>query len=323
MQVEPIKLTIFLDILGFAEMIKKINNEEDAKDFISKFDVLKIYEKLVNKKTINHSLFAPHELSKLYEIKVLFVSDSIIISYMPKRDFIIQNIQNIQELNAELFILMTLVIAQLQILTIQTFNRFIRGGICDEFSYIQGEHAVGRGITEAYKLESQIAKHPRVIFKKEIVDKYNITKYINDIDAKAFFSLQFYQTLENDEYAHINYLRIFDFFEEDQNNILKPDCQIIKNCADFIVLQKKIIDAELKNVHNEKIYEKYKWLEYSQRESLLKIVANQFFRDYMKSNYPTELNSIMETFIIKNNPKTSFYQKSIFYIKKAFDCIRK
>jgi len=322
-KIEPIKLTVFLDILGFSEMIKKIDNEEKSIEFISKFDVLKVYNRLTNEKMKSHSLFEPYNLAELYSIKVLFVSDSIIISYMPNRDFILKKIEDIESLNAEIFVLMTIVIAQLQILTINVFNRFLRGGICDEFSYIEGMHAVGKGITDAYKLESQIAKYPRVIFKKEILKKYNIQRYINSIDETTFFSIQFYTTNEEEEYAYINYLNTFDLYKKNEENILLPDNSVIKECTDFIILQSKIIDKELKKSQDKKIYEKYKWLENSQRKSIMRIIANPYLSEYMRRVYPDEFNTVIQKNLIYNNIEISLYQKIVFYIKKVFFCLKR
>lgn len=323
-QVEPIKLTAFLDILGFGEMIKTIDTEEKAQAVLSQFEILKVFEHVSTSMMANDPQFESYKLSDIYNLKVLFVSDSIIISYMPQKDITMSKIQDIESLNAEIFVLITTFIAQLQILTIEVFHRFLRGGICDEFSHINEMHAVGKGIIEAYKLESKEAMYPRVIFKKELLKKYNIKKYIDDFDSASMHtSLQFFTVKNDEKFGYINYLKTFDFFRTDEkNDLLLPNDRVIKACADFIALHLKIVEQELANAQEKKIFDMYRWLDNFQTENLTHLMINQFFRNHMQQTHPNEYNLIIKKSSVQNNDKISPYKKIVFQFKKIINCLK-
>ena len=323
-QVEPIKLTAFLDIMGFGEMIKTIDTEEKAQAFLSQFEILKVFEHVSTLMMAKDPQFESYKLSDIYNLKVLFVSDSIIISYMPQKDIVMSKIQDIESLNAEIFVLITTFIAQLQILTVKVFHRFLRGGICDEFSHINEMHAVGKGIIESYKLESKEAKYPRVIFKKDLLKKYKIEKYINGFDsASTHTSLQFFTVSNDEKFGYINYLKTFDFFRDDeQNDLLLPNVRVIKACADFIVLHLKIIEKELANAQEKKIFDMYIWLDNFQTENLSHLMINQFFRNHMQQTHPDEYNLITYKLSVQKHDKISLYKKIVFQFEKILNCLK-
>lgn len=313
---EPIKLTIFLDILGYSEYIKNIKNNYMAKDFITKFRI----NELLSQEFLKLHNLSDYDLdikiSDIYELKTIFISDSIIISFMPKSNTSFNGFDSnlINENNGKIFIIISNFIAQLQILTIFTFNLFLRGGISDKFSYIEDYIAVGIGITEAYKLESKYAKYPRVIIENGLLEKYSINDYINKLDEYYINSSKFYSTDKNDNYHYINYFSTFKIFEESINDINKEKLQTnINNLVDFIVLHNNLIKDNISlNKCNSKVLKKYLWLEKFQNENFLFHYCNDFVRKEFRNR---EIN--ISNFLIQKRGNL----KNILFCIKSF-CIK-
>lgn len=279
--IEPIKLTIFLDILGYREHIKNINTNKKAKETIAKFKINELLSQEFTK-LHNYSEYDTNiKISDVYELKTIFVSDSIIISYMPKSNESFVNFDNdlISENNGKIFIIISSFIAQLQILTISTFNLFLRGGISDKFSFIEEYKAVGIGINEAYELESKYAIYPRIIIEKGLLEKYNINNYINEVDEYFINSSKFYSIDKKDNFYYINYFSTFKIFEETKNMNKEQLETNINNLVNFIVLHNKLIEKEMnENKNNIKLLEKYFWLKEFQNVNFRIHYNNDFVR---------------------------------------------
>ncbi|KIM03341.1 MAG: hypothetical protein KU29_11940, partial [Sulfurovum sp. FS06-10] len=157
---------------------------------------------------------------------------------------------------------------------------FLRGGICDEFSYIRDMHAVGKGISSAYGLEVKKAIYPRVIFKKEMIEKYKINNYVNKFNDASFKTILFYTIRDNEEYAYINYLNTFGLYKENEEGILLPNQKAIEACAKFVVLHMQIIENELTKAQDEKIFDKYKWLDIVTKNFISKWNVHYFLIPY-------------------------------------------
>jgi hypothetical protein len=263
---EPIKLTAFLDILGYAKENQNIISKENAENLIAKFDTAKLflnfYENDILKK---FNLASKHTILEKYEFKYVFISDSIILSFQPIENspYIDTNIDDQKNANAIVFLFFLHCIANLQVQVIKEFKLFLRGGISTEYSYINDHHAVGKGILESYKIESKVAIYPRVIFDKKMLEDYDIEEYCQYMNKIHLQPIKPY-LIDCDSYVCIDYLLAFDLI--DMNNKVNHD--EIEHFKTFINLHDNIINDEISKNSDPHILQKYEWLSSYQQKKL-------------------------------------------------------
>jgi hypothetical protein len=179
--------TVFVDLLGYQELNGGVKSLDDAKDLIEFMDS---NQQIFNDQTQNVQLRKQYENSSYnlyehYEISFAFISDSLIISYTPNldKDFP-EEIALRHSANSLLIILQ-----RLRLLIYKCAhekNIFLRGGISNDYSYIHGNFAVGKGVGSAYKAET-LAKYPRVILAKDVTANTKLMKAIDDL-SKIMYS---------------------------------------------------------------------------------------------------------------------------------------
>lgn len=138
---------IFIDILGFKEMVEK-----DIDKVILTMRILNTFS-IEKFKNINGRVFlesSEYKYDKEYEPKVTTFSDSIVISAKEKYYLLSDIIWSISHLQ---FVLLQKGIA-------------IRGGIELGYIYQDAFMVFGDGLISAYKLESEQAKFPRILVGK-------------------------------------------------------------------------------------------------------------------------------------------------------------
>lgn len=173
--------TVFVDLLGYQELNGGVKSLDDAKDLI---EFMNSNQKIFNDQTQNVQLKEQYEKSSYnlyehYEISFAFISDSLIISYTPNldKDFP-EEIALRHSANSLLIILQ-----RLRLLVYKCAhekNIFLRGGVSNDYSYIHGNFAVGKGVGSAYKAET-LAKYPRVILAEDVTANIKLMKAIDDL----------------------------------------------------------------------------------------------------------------------------------------------
>jgi hypothetical protein len=193
--------TLFIDMLGYGNINGTIKNEQEAAEFIafmkSNVAFFEEQDREDMKKMYAGEAF---DLYKYYEIKVLFVSDSLMISYTPKEvdEEIKEQSRLLHSANA-LFI----ILQRLQIYIYNCMNEkkiLVRGGISNKFTLIDSQFAVGEGIIEAYQLESKKATYPRIILSEDIINNEGLMKCVNLI-SKAMYRIE--SIIEKDEQGYL------------------------------------------------------------------------------------------------------------------------
>lgn len=292
----PIKLTAFLDILGYAKENQYIISKENAENLIAKFDAAKFflnfYENDVLKK---FSLTPEYTILEIYEFQYVFVSDSIIVSFQPKEKSQYIDSTSIDDYkNANVIILLFFLhcIASLQIQVIEEFNLFLRGGISTEYSYIDNHHAVGKGISESYKLESKVAIYPRVICDKKILEDYDVELYCQQMNEIHLHPIKPY-LIDCDGYVCIDYLSAFELIDTEN----KVNFDGIEHFKTFITLHDIIIKDEISKNSDPNILQKYEWLG-SYQQKKLKDIYNLLSIE----RFQNETKDICE-FLLKYIPK--------------------
>lgn len=199
--------TLFIDMLGYGQINGKIKTEEEASEFISfmKSNV-KLFDDQNNDEMKKMYADSGFDLYKYYDIKVLIVSDSVMISYNPKEaDDLVNDNQRLLHSANTLFI----ILQRLQIYMYNCMNEkkiLVRGGISGKFSLIDDQFAVGEGIIEAYLLESKKAIYPRIVISKEIATNQKLMTALKFVSQKLY---KIDNIIEMDEMGiyYLDYLR--------------------------------------------------------------------------------------------------------------------
>ena len=162
-----IHFTFFLDMLGFGNKIGGISNEESAKEFVDFmeenkkiFTIFTEIDKGRDKKLVT--------VINYYKFEYTFISDSIVMSFVPKEFTPHIPTELYYRHSASLFYSMVNRIIGLLTHLLTKHKILLRGGITKKYAYIKNEFVVGEGIIEAYKLESSEATYPRIILSKEV-----------------------------------------------------------------------------------------------------------------------------------------------------------
>lgn len=141
------KVVVFMDILGFKNIVKEINNEENVKRTL--FDVMNYLKMLKEDNYVG--FLAEYDLGK----EVTVFSDSIVISYdvnFPGRVFhILIDIIHIQ-------------------LDLAARGIILRGGVSIGELVHEKEIVFGPAMIRAYELENDIAFYPRIIVDKNLLE---------------------------------------------------------------------------------------------------------------------------------------------------------
>lgn len=194
-------------MLGYGKINGSITTENEARDFIafmkSNVKIFEVQDAEDVKKGYEYSGF---DLYKYYEIKILFVSDSLMITYFPKEvdEDIHENIRILHSANT-LFI----IIQRLQTYIYNCMNEkkiLVRGGISNKFVLIDDQFAVGAGIIEAYLLESKKAIYPRIILSESICNNINLIKAVKYISLNIYNRSTFLGD-DGDGILYLDYLR--------------------------------------------------------------------------------------------------------------------
>jgi hypothetical protein len=296
-----IQWTIFLDMLGYGHKNSSIKNEEDANKFISFMEKNKKYLVLQedNKKLKETYKTEWFNLYQYYDVKFAFISDSIVFTMMPKEvnETLKEEIYFLHSANA-------LFIAAMRIFNLIFFalveeKIFIRGGISNKFCNIKNEFAVGEGLIEAYKLESEKAIYPRILLSKEITNNSKIMESLKLISKKIYNS-NYLIKKDNDGFFYLDYLK-YRISQSDissqsvQQNGLKDTRQFlqgVKEVASYLRFHKIIIEENIK-----KFKEK---IENSQDEKSTKKYQNILKKYEWSKKYH---NKILETFPKYNQAK--------------------
>lgn len=266
--------TVFIDMLGYRNINGEINDEEKANDFIkfmtSNEEVFSHQDNEDIKRTYKKGAF---DLYEFYEIKTLFVSDSLVITYTPK----VQK-DEISELHYYMHSANTLIIL---IKRLQTFiykclkekEIFIRGGISNKFAKIEKNFAVGEGLIEAYEIESKISIYPRICLATSISDNtklilafnkicqliYNIDSFLKEENG-VFFIDYLKHNLTEPEHSLLQKIVKHSFFKVHQ------EC-IVKKLTEICIQIEEEQDSNKKE-NLVKIKKKYNWIKNYHNETL-------------------------------------------------------
>jgi len=116
----------------------------------------------------------------------------------------------------------------------------VRGSICYGEIYFSEDFVCGKGLIDAYKLESEIAIYPRIIIDSSYFDS------VEKISTSNLDRLQKLSRKSGDGYEFLDYMR----------RCLGDDRLV----SDFLNVQKKHVEDNLKETENNRVKQKYQWL---------------------------------------------------------------
>ncbi|MES2416748.1 MAG: hypothetical protein V4541_01100 [Bacteroidota bacterium] len=254
------QIVVFLDILGFSNMLQSfedealLNGDFDEENFhesIALNDLLGIFKNsigLIQERNCNHYLF----------------SDNICITI----DYVVDGFEH-----PKLFIEILQLINILNYEFIQK-GYFLRGGVDAGWFLDSRDMAAGTPLLEAYHLESKVANYPRIVISdryKKLIDEMNSNNQFNDEQS---FLLEY--ILKDDGANHYinNFLHILNF----EDPISK---------GDFLTTYRdNIVSSIIKHRDNERILSKYLW-------SAEKF--NHFLDEYTLNNEAFEVDGLLDT----------------------------
>jgi hypothetical protein len=251
------KIVVFLDILGFKELINKMVSDKKLKDKIInvlKFTKIQADENDLKKKRKEFREKFKYKVEDIPDIKyeITTFSDSIVIS---------SKIENFQSLFIKVF----------EIVRELFLNGFLcRGGCSVGELYHENGIVFGEGLVNSYEIESSLSKYPRVIITgkvKEIIDAEWQIKLTNSkqnaVFKNAMISLNKYSIFKNifedmDGLAFLNpFPTKLNYFEKiDQ---YKSEKDILLGYSNVLLEKYSELDT-IKNVHEMNIHSKLKWL---------------------------------------------------------------
>lgn len=223
------RILAFVDILGFKSMIQK-----SAFDYKEQKRILNAMNIIHGYKTLNDNGLDGKGLRE-YGIQITTFSDSAIISY--PIDF-----------EGGLFhVLVDLIHLQIDL---SNLGIFIRGGISMGLAYHDEYNAFGPAMNEAYRLESEEAKFPRIILTNQtLYDGIKASESLqNPYDISLLKSL--IRQDKADGFYYLDYLRQYQELDY-------PECN-------YYLWLSTIRDCLVRSLNtsysNEKIYPKYCWM---------------------------------------------------------------
>lgn len=230
--------TLFVDLLGYQEINGEVNDLQTAKQLIEfmKSNV-EIFERQNNDSKLKaYYAKSNFDLFSHYEISFAFISDSLIVSYSPNLELDFDEKVALSHSSNMLLILLQRLRSFIYKCILEK-KMFLRGGISNHYSYIDGTFAVGKGVGAAYVAEAYQAKYPRVILADDVVQNTKLMKSIN------WLSNTMYNTSLIVDDNGTNYLDFNRFgrasVDADSNNPF-----VVKNACANHILYKENIDLE-------------------------------------------------------------------------------
>lgn len=216
----------FIDILGFKNLI---NNEMTSCNKI--LDIYSCFDDVVPVLSISDDFNNIIPVTEIEFIKIKIMSDSICI-------YIDANIEK------ALLCLMAVCINLQDKLLNREEPILVRGAISRGELYANGDITFGPALTQAYLMEENNAKYPRIIITKQIVEQ-GIDRLPDDIVKELYGWILF---LDDDSFYSVNFLAMID--KEPLHRLKKHVSGILSSTIDNSIREKylyldKIVDRKI------------------------------------------------------------------------------
>lgn len=161
-------LTVFFDILGFADLVNRTQDALDIYDIVNKLN------------------FISSDLKK--NMKRATFSDLVVLA----------TTQTTSTRGFDAHVILNNIFNEIARIQAQLINNsiLVRGGVTYDKLYVDKNFIFGKGLNYAYQLESKTANYPRIIIDPIVFDIYNST-YENHSQI----------TMDNDGLYYVDYLK--------------------------------------------------------------------------------------------------------------------
>lgn len=258
--------TLFLDILGYSHKINHVQNDEEANKI---FSLLELIEKLI---TEYRSLASSNDAYKEYELHHSFFSDAIVLSFTPKENLKISSAELIFFNQTTLEFIFTWVM-NIQIAVLFETGLLLRGGISTKNIFWKDNKVIGPGLIEAYQLEQNEAKHPRIILSKELSKDTELINLINSVNSGGDSAYHKHTLLRKDNdiyyYNLVGRLLARIVYDSEVPNDVVDDVMAVTH--KYLLVQKSTIEHFISE-SNAKYVDKYEWLKEDHNLSITEFV---------------------------------------------------
>ena len=213
-------IVLFLDILGYSKFIENCKDSQEENLYLDKiYGLMSNLSEYIKERNI--AVDQRSDVLKLSRFKSLLFSDNILF-FAPYEDE-----TDKCNLYMNLFYGLSAFLVQYE-----KKDLFFRGGIAEgNLFYDEKLHFVfGSGLVKAYKLESEVAKYPRIVIDKELNPPYIFVGIAKDEEETWYLdylslghSLICYQNEPKQNYEH------FLFCLDEQKNAIDKALQKYKN----------------------------------------------------------------------------------------------
>ena len=206
----------YMDILG----AKKYIESEESEKYLN--IIQRVYAETIGLvKSNSQDFYMPKPKLKIF-------SDNIVLA-IPKIEYFRESTNDISSCNIIIFA------AFFQIIALK-YSLLVRGGITVDNLYIDEDFVYGKALTQAYKLESEVANYPRIV--------------INPKDIHLFMKSDFQQSILLKDSANIYYIDPFEhYFGYIHESVKNEELNILKD----------ILQNKLKVDKDDKINQKICW----------------------------------------------------------------
>jgi len=169
----------FVDVLGFSELISKIGTSRTARDRDANW---RIVHKLLH--TVYTSPRYHDDPYNLPELRATSISDAVAISAAIDPHALLTLLDTLERFSLDLL----------------KEGYFVHGALVRGDLYHDDQMVFGEALIRAYRLESQVARYPRIVIERRIID--DITEYSKD-PTKVIFSGRVTQATDGPWYLHV------------------------------------------------------------------------------------------------------------------------
>lgn len=264
--------TLFLDVLGYQDINKKIVTAELGKEFLVFMqDLNAIHDKqnAPERKAVYKG--GGFDLYEFYEINTTMASDSIIVTFLPKEGHppCSELLATMHSANALYIILNRL--QEYIWKWLDSHRSFLRGGVVTQAAFVQNALTVGAGLIEAYEIESGIAKNPRIVVSRKIRENQGLMECLHLIGMWIYGR----NILKKDEGDGEYYLDYLGFCILTTPPALKQ--HLLSLHRDSIVHNIEKIEAlDRDEDKKDKLLQKYRWLAKYHNETVAEFDLPEF-----------------------------------------------
>ena len=239
------RVVAFLDILGFKNWIDKTENKKD-------FDIVNDAINYISNVREEHYHGFLSQFGTIGK-EVSVFSDSIIISYAQS------------ERGGFFYVLMDLVYICVKL---SSMGIFVRGGVTYGKLIHKKQVCFGPAMVEAYNIEQNCAKYPRIIIDEKAI-KHGIRTpgYANTPEQEIEYITPL---IKKDKKADMFYL---DFLSQDQE---------MDNPDDYYIILIKIKTHVINNLNetraNRKVFKKYRWFAKYYNDTIRKLYKRKYYQ---------------------------------------------